>query len=382
MGVVAKLVGEHGTLPMALKTYQQVSDSERFEREARAWGALSGHPNIARLSWYGPWDSGWATLGLWYPFPLSDVEFWRHPDWSMTLLRGIAEGMSYAIDDCGVLHRDLKPANVLVDDAGRPRLADFGLASATATHGSGPTALEGLTSAMRSLATVGSLSGTPLYMAPELFDGAPPSASTEIYAFGVTAYEFVTGNEHPYLGADTDFRFEARFREAPLARIPTDAGFLRELLPRLTALNPQERPASFAEVLEAMGHVKREWRRSSLDIMRESAVLQVQGRLEAARELVETALDERPDDPALLFARAGILSDEGRDAEAAAALESSCVRVISSKGRLEDGIYVDPLAVSARGEIARGAVARAATRLKPALEWTSDLDRRFFPEFG
>jgi hypothetical protein len=219
-------------------------------------------------------------------------------------------------------------------------------------------------------------------MAPELFDGEPPSMSTEIYAFGVTAYELVTGSEHPYLGADTGFRFQPRFRERPLSRIPNGAGFLRELLPRLVALDPSERPASFTDVLRELGYEKREWRRSSLDIMRESAVLRVQGHVAAARELVEEALKKRPDDPALLFARVGVLQDDGRTEEAAISLEAACSSIVASRGRLEGGVYIDPVVVRARSEISHGAPARAATRLRQSAEWASDVDRLAFPQFG
>jgi serine/threonine protein kinase len=94
-----------------LKTYQRVDDSERFEKEARAWAALSGHPAIARLSWFGRWESGWATIGLWYPATLSEIDYAQDSRRGLKILGEIAEGLAYAVEDRGVLHRDLKPAN-------------------------------------------------------------------------------------------------------------------------------------------------------------------------------------------------------------------------------------------------------------------------------
>jgi hypothetical protein len=78
----------------------------------------------------------------------------------------------------GVLHRDVKPANVLVDAAGRARVADFGLATATG--------LERLT-------MTGAIVGTPTYMAPEQITGGVASPATDVWALGVMLYEALAG---------------------------------------------------------------------------------------------------------------------------------------------------------------------------------------------
>jgi serine/threonine protein kinase len=80
----------------------------------------------------------------------------------------------------GVLHRDLKPANVLIDDDGRVRIADFGIA-VTRAEGERP-----------------GLAGTPDYMAPEQKDpGGPVTEQTDLYALGMVLYELTTG-QHPF----------------------------------------------------------------------------------------------------------------------------------------------------------------------------------------
>lgn len=108
------------------------------------------------------------------PMPLNEAIYY---------LEQIASALDEA-HNLGLIHRDIKPLNILLDRAGRPLLADFGLA----------TVLSGTSSSMVNL----SASGTPLYMAPEQWAGKAGKAS-DIYALGVVTYQLVTG-QPPYQG--------------------------------------------------------------------------------------------------------------------------------------------------------------------------------------
>ncbi len=87
--------------------------------------------------------------------------------------RDVAAGLA-AIHAEGVVHRDLKPANVLLDERGRARIADFGLARAAEVIDD-------------------PASGTPAYMSPEQIAGHEVTAKSDLYAFGLVLYELLTG---------------------------------------------------------------------------------------------------------------------------------------------------------------------------------------------
>lgn len=95
----------------------------------------------------------------------------------------LASGLD-ALHEAGLVHRDLKPSNVLMDDAGRALLTDFGLAKA---------------SAYTILTEPGRIVGTLDYLAPELFRGEPASPRSDIYSFGCLVYEGLTSRA-PFAG--------------------------------------------------------------------------------------------------------------------------------------------------------------------------------------
>ncbi len=157
--------------------------SARFRSEIDIAARLS-HPHIVALH-----DSGVADDRLFYVMPYIEGESLRARldrdgrlpvEEALRLAREVASALGYA-HRRGLVHRDIKPGNVLLSD-GIALVADFGVARAT-----GPDDTRGLTS-------IGTMLGTPAYMAPEQISASPDLDSrADIYSLGCLLYELLTG---------------------------------------------------------------------------------------------------------------------------------------------------------------------------------------------
>ena len=205
-------------LPLELAASEEFR--RRFEREAQALARLA-HPGIVTVHDFGEEDGQYylvmeyaegGTLATRMPMPAEQAV--RHA-------LELAEALSYAHGH-GIVHRDIKPANVLLSAEGRAKLTDFGVARFIGPHSGGWTVTQ-----------PDKVAGTPLYLAPEVLEGAAPDPRQDLYALGVLLYEMVTGTR-----PQGDF--------APLAG-PLDA-----VVRRLLAPDPARRHASAAELAEAL----------------------------------------------------------------------------------------------------------------------------------
>jgi serine/threonine protein kinase/formylglycine-generating enzyme required for sulfatase activity len=164
----------------------------RFDRERRLLARLE-HPGIARLVDAGDDEGGAPYLAM--DFVAGEpIDRWcdqRSLDLRgrLLLLIEICQAVAYAHEHL-VVHRDLKPQNVLVDDSGRPRLLDFGIALVLGDDG-GEAAPE-----LRLTAT-GERALTPAYAAPEQLRGGAVGPRADVYALGVLAHELLCG-ARPY----------------------------------------------------------------------------------------------------------------------------------------------------------------------------------------
>jgi serine/threonine-protein kinase len=138
----------------------------------------------------------------------------------------ICEALEVA-HDIGMVHRDIKPANVMVAHSTHAKLADFGLAKRLAKSPA-PNVL---------------LSGTPSFMAPELFAGTAASRASDIYAVGVTYFSLLTG-QLPFAAQSLNELVKLHAREPSFALstiAPQVPPKILELVERCLAKNPKDR---------------------------------------------------------------------------------------------------------------------------------------------
>ncbi len=230
----------------------------RFRREAEALGRLR-HPHIVDVIDFGvEAKSGEPYLVMEYlegetlaaalrlgPLPLERA---------LPLLAAIAEAID-AAHEAGILHRDLKPANVLLaaglEHPAGVKVLDFGLAELYEPRSGSIGGVPGPPTEGAGLAVTvsGALRGTPLYVAPEVIGGSRASPASDIYSFGVLAYEVLAGHP-PFQGSIRDVLAGHLERQPPPVRglSPVVAEALSEPLQK----DPARRPQSAASVVRKL----------------------------------------------------------------------------------------------------------------------------------
>ncbi len=151
---------------------------ERFERELKAMGPLTGHPNIVSVFGAGTTRNGRPYIVMEHVPGGSLSERIPVPVTTALDVGVRLAGALEAAHRLGILHRDVKPANVLVSAFGDVKLADFGISHIPGGHET----------------QAGTLFVSLNYAAPELLSGAPPSRLTDIYALAATVYTLIAGH--------------------------------------------------------------------------------------------------------------------------------------------------------------------------------------------
>jgi CHASE2 domain-containing sensor protein len=242
-----------------------------FETEARALGRLN-HPNIVDVTDYGVAENGGLPyLVMEYLEGQTLAQLLRargvldFPE-ALPILRGAANAIDCAHEQ-NIVHGDLKPSNLFLAGSQNAlpivKIVDFGLARLAASGAQeGPG---GSAPGQNSCHASSHIRGTPAYMAPELFRGEDASPSSDRFAFGVLAYQVLTGRL-PY--GDYLQEVVRKIRDAP----PAPSTLKPELPPELDAsllaslkLDPRDRPRSAAEAVRSMetawlGAARRQWR--------------------------------------------------------------------------------------------------------------------------
>jgi serine/threonine-protein kinase/serine/threonine-protein kinase PknK len=229
-----------------LSADQDDVELEHFDREQRAMGRVSGHPNIVPVLHSGQTFTGRPyivmpyhkrdTLGSWIkrhgPLPFGDA---------FTVGVRLAGALETA-HRAGVLHRDVKPPNVLLTTYGEPQLCDFGIARIAGSR-----------------ETANVVVGSPSYIAPELFQGRAPSVAADVYSLAATIFTLLSGEPpFPFRQGENPVAFARRVLAGPVPDL-RGKGVPDPICSALELgldIDPARRPspaAAFGETLRAAG---------------------------------------------------------------------------------------------------------------------------------
>src|SRR5271165_2966277 len=175
---------------LAPERVQDAKFAERFAREAQALAALN-HPNIVTIHDFGQ-TGGFYYLLMEFVDGANLRQLLRArkftPEEALAIVPPLCDALQFA-HDRGIVHRDIKPENLLLDKAGRVKVADFGIAKMLGTVNGDKDG-----AAVPPGNTTQSTVGTPGYSAPEQkTDPARVDSRADIYSLGVVFYEMLTG---------------------------------------------------------------------------------------------------------------------------------------------------------------------------------------------
>ena len=265
----------------------------RFRREALAAARLSGTPHVITVFDVGehrkqPYIVMEYLEGGSVHDRLRDDER-VPPGQALEWLGQAAIALDRAHAD-GVVHRDVKPANLLLDRDANIVVTDFGIAS---------------TSGVDTLTLPGTVLGTAGYLSPEQARGEPATAASDRYGLGVVAFELLTGRR-PY-EADTAATEAFAHVNAPVPSAekiyPELPDGVDEVLERALAKDPEDRPATAAELVSEL----RDAFRGAVAPTRVAALAPVPATGQTTRRQVHTPVPQRPRNRGLVLGAAGFL---------------------------------------------------------------------------
>jgi len=271
MGTVYKAWDTRLQRHVALKVLPQdvTGDPERRRRflgEARAAAAIT-HPAVAQV-----YDVDEADGVTFIAMELIDGDTVRRlierreldlPG-ALDIAIQAAEGLARA-HESGIVHRDIKSENIMLTRDGHAKVLDFGLAKLDPLRSDDDARPQGAEDRISQLATMaqtraGAVIGTLAYMSPEQARGKPVDFRSDLFSFGVTLYEMVTGTL-PFAGDSAlDTMHAIAFEETrPVTslrpNIPPD---LHRIISRCLRKRPEDRYPSTRELVEDLKKLKRE----------------------------------------------------------------------------------------------------------------------------
>jgi eukaryotic-like serine/threonine-protein kinase len=254
-GMASVYRAEHvnnGALAAVKVLHRVLTESEeiaaRFRREALAARSIR-HPNVVSV-----WDIGKLADGCIYMvqeyIPGEDLCMLLHREKPLAQARAIKIALQVAhalvsAHAAGVVHRDLKPDNImLVERAGHPdfvKVVDFGIAKMPVRSGPALTAL-------------GSVFGTPEYMAPEQARGTAVDHRTDLYTLGTVLYEMLAGRP-PFADEQFSEVLIGQISKPPPPLAPAIDSEIAALVMQLLEKDPADRVQTAADLVERLAAI-------------------------------------------------------------------------------------------------------------------------------
>ena len=255
MGVVYRALDPVLNRPVAIKVMSDAlaRDTDlrgRFLREAQSAGSLQ-HPNVVTIYDFGEVD-GHPFIAMEFVEGADLDELLRNrtqlaPAEKIDILVDVLNGLAYA-HERGIVHRDVKPANIRIDEEGRARIMDFGIAHLTSSN----------------MTRTGMTVGTPAYMSPEQITGGSIGAPSDIFAVGAVMYELFAGVQA--FGGETLQNVMYKIVTAPAPELNIDIGSspqlataskaLTAVAARAMAKDPAQRFANALDMATALSEIR------------------------------------------------------------------------------------------------------------------------------
>jgi eukaryotic-like serine/threonine-protein kinase len=205
---------------------------KRFLQEVKLMH-LVNHANVVRTYDVGQnEDLLYYTMEFVQGTPLDILLAQEHPihlPRMLNMVVQICRGL-HAIHQCEIVHRDLKPANIMVVDQQVIKITDFGVARPTNS----------------ALTQHGGIFGTMLYIAPEIILGDPVTFAADYYSLGIIIYEMLVGHV-PFRSDQFPALMQMHVQrqpDPPLTKRPDIPPWLNQIVLKLLAKKPQERPSA------------------------------------------------------------------------------------------------------------------------------------------
>jgi tetratricopeptide (TPR) repeat protein len=232
-------------------SFQDAAARRRLLKEARATASLQ-HPFICPVYDCGDTADGRTYIVMQYVEGETLATLLERgavsPRQALTISAQLAEALG-AAHSHGLVHRDVKPANVIITPDGSPRLLDLGIARQTEMPGAASEA-----PTLSTATALGTIVGTPAYMAPEQVEQRPVDSRTDLFSLGAVLYELLTGRR-AFGGTTALETLLSVLKDHP----PAPSTLRRELTDRhdalcqrLLAKDPSERFQSAHEVVGAI----------------------------------------------------------------------------------------------------------------------------------